>query len=112
MANSQRIAVYPGSFDPLTNGHVDIIRRGAALFDVVGSLFALALNLVGLPLQLSDSDVDNVEHIYLNTPFLPGQYAFEITGSLNTDYAFAWNATAAISTTGTTPRICGRSTRQ
>ena len=29
MANSQRIAVYPGSFDPLTNGHVDIIRRGA-----------------------------------------------------------------------------------
>jgi pantetheine-phosphate adenylyltransferase len=28
-----RIAVYPGSFDPLTNGHVDIIRRGARLFD-------------------------------------------------------------------------------
>jgi pantetheine-phosphate adenylyltransferase len=30
---SQRIAVYPGSFDPLTNGHVDIITRGARLFD-------------------------------------------------------------------------------
>jgi pantetheine-phosphate adenylyltransferase len=28
-----RIAVYPGSFDPLTNGHVDIIRRGSRLFD-------------------------------------------------------------------------------
>lgn len=28
-----RIAVYPGSFDPLTNGHLDIIRRGARLFD-------------------------------------------------------------------------------
>ncbi len=28
-----RIAVYPGSFDPLTNGHLDIIRRGALLFD-------------------------------------------------------------------------------
>ena len=28
-----RIAVYPGSFDPLTNGHVDIIQRGARLFD-------------------------------------------------------------------------------
>ena len=28
-----RIAVYPGSFDPLTNGHLDIIRRAARLFD-------------------------------------------------------------------------------
>jgi len=27
------LAVYPGSFDPLTNGHVDIITRGAKLFD-------------------------------------------------------------------------------
>ena len=28
-----RIAVYPGSFDPLTNGHLDIIRRASRLFD-------------------------------------------------------------------------------
>jgi pantetheine-phosphate adenylyltransferase len=28
-----RIAVYPGSFDPLTNGHLDIIRRATRLFD-------------------------------------------------------------------------------
>ncbi len=28
-----RIAVYPGSFDPLTNGHLDIIQRGIHLFD-------------------------------------------------------------------------------
>src|ERR1019366_3234321 len=27
------LAVYPGSFDPLTNGHMDIIHRGARLFD-------------------------------------------------------------------------------
>lgn len=30
-----RTAVYPGSFDPVTNGHLDIIRRGATLFDRV-----------------------------------------------------------------------------
>jgi len=30
---SQRIAVYPGSFDPLTLGHVDIVTRAAKLFD-------------------------------------------------------------------------------
>lgn len=28
-------AIYAGSFDPITNGHVDVIRRGAALFDEV-----------------------------------------------------------------------------
>lgn len=32
-SRSERVAVYPGTFDPLTNGHVDIIQRGAALFD-------------------------------------------------------------------------------
>ncbi len=31
----ERIAIYPGSFDPLTNGHVDIIERGLKLFDRV-----------------------------------------------------------------------------
>ena len=30
-----RTAVYPGSFDPLTNGHLDIIRRASRLFDRV-----------------------------------------------------------------------------
>lgn len=35
-----RIAIFPGSFDPITNGHVDIIRRGVRLFDrvIVGVL--------------------------------------------------------------------------
>ena len=28
-----RIGVYPGSFDPVTNGHLDIIKRGAILFE-------------------------------------------------------------------------------
>ena len=30
-----RIALFPGSFDPFTNGHLDIVRRGTALFDEV-----------------------------------------------------------------------------
>ncbi len=29
----KRIAVYPGSFDPITNGHMDIIKRAAPMFD-------------------------------------------------------------------------------
>ena len=30
-----KIAVYPGSFDPITNGHLDIIKRGAKAFDKI-----------------------------------------------------------------------------
>lgn len=37
-----RIAVYPGSFDPLTNGHLDVVQRAAKLFDRV--IVAVAKN--------------------------------------------------------------------
>jgi pantetheine-phosphate adenylyltransferase len=62
-------AVYTGSFDPITNGHIDVIKRGAKLFDklVVGVLN----NSVKIPLfSLEErvniirevvSDLDNVE---------------------------------------------------
>ena len=51
MSNEQkhhRIAVYPGSFDPLTNGHLDIARRAAQLFDtLIVAVYALpAKNLL------------------------------------------------------------------
>ena len=37
-----RIAIYPGSFDPLTNGHLDVVQRAAKLFDQV--IVAVAKN--------------------------------------------------------------------
>jgi pantetheine-phosphate adenylyltransferase len=42
------LAVYPGSFDPLTNGHVDIILRGARLFDRI--VVAILVNAEKAPL--------------------------------------------------------------
>jgi pantetheine-phosphate adenylyltransferase len=42
------IAIYPGSFDPLTNGHVDIIQRGSRLFDRI--VIAVLLNIEKSPL--------------------------------------------------------------
>ena len=42
------LAVYPGSFDPLTNGHVDIITRGARLFDRI--VVAILVNAEKAPL--------------------------------------------------------------
>lgn len=46
--NEQVIAIYPGSFDPLTNGHVDIIERGARLFDRI--IISILVNLEKRPL--------------------------------------------------------------
>lgn len=39
----KRIAIYPGSFDPITNGHIDIIKRSLKVFDEV--VVVVAVNL-------------------------------------------------------------------
>jgi len=43
-----KIAVYPGTFDPVTNGHIDIIKRSLKIFDRV--IIAVALNPKKAPL--------------------------------------------------------------
>lgn len=40
--STAHVAVYPGSFDPLTNGHMDIVRRGLGMFDRI--IVAVAYN--------------------------------------------------------------------
>ena len=42
MAKNNKIAIYPGSFDPLTNGHLDIINRAALIFENI--VIAVASN--------------------------------------------------------------------
>ena len=39
---SQRVAIYPGSFDPITNGHISIVQRGLKIFDKI--IVAILLN--------------------------------------------------------------------
>lgn len=43
-----RIAICPGSFDPVTNGHLDVVRRAASLFDQVVVLVAVNSEKKGL----------------------------------------------------------------
>jgi pantetheine-phosphate adenylyltransferase len=43
MSQAQRIALFPASFDPVTNGHLDIARRALRLFDEV--ILAVAMNV-------------------------------------------------------------------
>lgn len=61
-----RIAVYPGSFDPLTNGHVDIIRRGARIFDRI--IVAILLNAEKTPLFSAVERVQLIKDVFRDTP--------------------------------------------
>lgn len=49
-----RIAVYPGSFDPITNGHLDIIRRAAKMFDKVVVLVSYNARKMGGTFPVSE----------------------------------------------------------
>lgn len=50
-----RLAVYPGTFDPITNGHLDILRRSLAVFDRV--VVAIAVNVRKAPLFTKDERI-------------------------------------------------------
>jgi pantetheine-phosphate adenylyltransferase len=52
MTQSKSIAVYPGTFDPITNGHLDILKRALALFETV--VVTIAPNLRKNPLFSTD----------------------------------------------------------
>lgn len=55
------IAVYPGSFDPVTNGHLDLIERGATIFDQL--IVAVARNLDKDPLFAVKERVEMLEAV-------------------------------------------------
>ena len=55
-----RIGVYPGTFDPITNGHVDIIRRASRIVDKL--IIGVAVNIGKGPLFMLDERVEMVEY--------------------------------------------------
>src|SRR5436189_2572213 len=60
------LAIYPGSFDPLTNGHVDIISRGARLFDRI--VVAILVNAEKSPLFSMDERVEITQAVFKDLP--------------------------------------------
>ncbi|TAL16817.1 pantetheine-phosphate adenylyltransferase [bacterium] len=60
------IAVYPGSFDPITNGHMDIILRGAQVFDKV--IVLIAVNSEKNNLFTLEERLDLIRDIFKDNP--------------------------------------------
>ena len=63
---SDVIAIYPGSFDPLTNGHVDIIERGSRFFDKI--IVGVLINLEKSPLFTVPERVEIARTVFRDMP--------------------------------------------
>jgi pantetheine-phosphate adenylyltransferase len=83
-------AIYPGSFDPLTLGHIDIIHRARHLFDSL--IVAVAQNETKRPLFTADERISMIEESLQDTP---GVTAKKLDGLL-VDFARAEDAFVVI----------------
>lgn len=61
-----KIAVYPGTFDPLTNGHVSLVKRGLKIFDEV--IVAVALHSPKKPLFSLEERVNLAKEVFASCP--------------------------------------------
>ena len=87
---SGRLAVFPGSFDPLTNGHVDIILRSARLFERI--LVAVLVNQDKQPLFTADERIAMIREVFREYPNVEAE-SFD---GLLVDYARRRRASAII----------------
>jgi pantetheine-phosphate adenylyltransferase len=60
------VAIYPGSFDPVTNGHLDLIERGEKMFDLV--IVAVLQNVEKQPLFTVSERVEMLREVTKNLP--------------------------------------------
>jgi pantetheine-phosphate adenylyltransferase len=84
-----RRAIYPGSFDPMTNGHLDLIERAVKLFDEV--VVAVLINPSKTPLFTIDERVEMIRRVVGPLPVQVDQF-----GGLLVEYARTVGASVII----------------
>lgn len=90
MTEKSKAAIYPGSFDPLTNGHIDIIERALEIFDKV--IIAVMHNPSKNAVFTMDERVGMIEEIFSDHPDIE----VESHGGLLVDYAKTKHAVAIV----------------
>ena len=83
-----RTAAYPGTFDPITNGHTDLVRRAASVFDKV--IVGIAANAGKTPLLPLDLRVDLTRRVLADVPNV------EVTGYAELTVEFARRRGASV----------------
>ena len=91
MSLSDSIAVYPGTFDPITNGHLDILSRALRLFDHV--IVTLATNQRKQPLFSAE---ERIQFIRDAMPDAGERLRFEQFDGLLVEFCKAHNATVIV----------------
>ncbi|HHO49205.1 MAG TPA: pantetheine-phosphate adenylyltransferase [Desulfobacteraceae bacterium] len=85
------VAVYPGTFDPITNGHVDIIKRALRMFDRV--IIVIAVNTQKTPLFSIEERIDMINQCFSNTN---DRIGVDTTTGLIVDFAVENGACAIV----------------
>ncbi len=88
--SKDKTAIYPGSFDPLTNGHIDIIERALEIFDKV--IIAVLHNPSKKAMFTMDERVEMIDQIFNTNPAIE----VESYGGLLVDYAKMKHAVAIV----------------
>ncbi|MBC2209807.1 pantetheine-phosphate adenylyltransferase [Listeria seeligeri] len=86
----EKIAVIPGTFDPITNGHLDIIERAAKIFDVL--YVSVLNNLSKKPLFNVEERMEMIKQVTAHLPNIQ----VESASGLTVDYAAMRGATAIV----------------
>jgi len=87
---TKKIAVYPGSFDPITFGHLDIINRGLLIFDEV--IIAVARNSTKNALFTTEERVEMIREVLTGN----GRAKVDTFAGLLVEYVLSQHATVII----------------
>ena len=91
MKNQKSIAIYPGTFDPITNGHIDIIKRALRLFDKI--IIVIAINAQKEPLFSVEKRIKMINKCFSNNS---GKIEVDVTDGLIVNYAIKKEARAMV----------------
>src|SRR5690349_5162570 len=91
MSLSDSIAVYPGTFDPITNGHLDILERALAVFETV--IVTIAPNIRKNPLFSTDERIGFIRDAL---PQYGARLQFEVFEGLLVDFCRSRNASVIV----------------
>ena len=88
------VAVYPGSFDPITNGHLDVVRRAARVFDHV--VVAVLANPRKQPLLAAAQRAAIIEEVVAADPGLAGRVSVQTFDGLTVDFCRTVGASSLV----------------
>jgi pantetheine-phosphate adenylyltransferase len=89
-----RRAIYPGSFDPVTNGHLDIIERGCKLFDEI--IISILINPEKQPFFTIEERREMLEDVVADISQGGCKVSIDSFGGLLVNYAVAQQANAIV----------------